>query len=777
MRRMGNGRGFKIRGLAVFLCLMFLPVSVWAADYYVAVGGDNANDGSAGTPWKSITHALGQAVAGDIIHVAGGTYSVLATGESFPLVMKQEVTVSGANRDTTILDGASAAAVISAVGVNTVTLSNFTISNGKASQGGGINIADSNINITNNIIRNNEAASGAAISAKGFSGTISGNTITANLATDTGGGIRLTDSSGSVSGNVVSNNQAGAGAGFYLTGGTSAITANQITSNTAYMHGGGLYIADCAGSVERNTILSNQATTGSGGGIYAVNFSGSLNNNLIAKNVADAVGGLYASGFDSTSELINNTIADNVGTLAESVGGMQAAGVSSVLKNNIFWNNGADDLYGGLEGAGILNEGAVGISYSLIDDYVGTNNNIYADPAFANAVGSDYSLTAGSPAIDTGTANGAPALDIEGNSRSQGAGVDMGAYESVGFSTPVCGNGVIEPPEECDDGNTADGDGCSSICEIEAATFCEIKTDYTPGVACAQSTVVVNNDAELDAYLVDFGFNGSKYQNLKIKYNVSRSTIDIHSPCKIKLKNNVVLTGDTICLDGRKEVNGFMANADQVTVLSELGHAGFGQGSVINAGELTIRAMRIAKIGKNYQVNVSGAVSVVSTGNVSSSEAIIKTGSTVNAASLLVEALKWATIGLSVDVNVSGAVSVISTNEDAIIKRGAQVDADSLLVEASKEAAIGGAAQIAITGNMSLISTGSVGSSEVVIKRGATVSADNLNMASGKWTTLKNNVVVTTIGNFHMEAVSPEKCSIAGSATINAGSTSGNCLE
>ena len=31
----------------------------------------------------------------------------------------------------------------------------------------------------------------------------------------------------------------------------------------------------------------------------------------------------------------------------------------------------------------------------------------------------------------------------------------------------VCGNGVVESEEECDDGNTDDGDGCSSVCEIE----------------------------------------------------------------------------------------------------------------------------------------------------------------------------------------------------------------------------------------------------------------------------------------------------------------------
>ena len=37
---------------------------------------------------------------------------------------------------------------------------------------------------------------------------------------------------------------------------------------------------------------------------------------------------------------------------------------------------------------------------------------------------------------------------------------------------PVCGNGTIEGAEECDDGNTSDGDGCSSTCQIEVAEVC-----------------------------------------------------------------------------------------------------------------------------------------------------------------------------------------------------------------------------------------------------------------------------------------------------------------
>jgi cysteine-rich repeat protein len=36
----------------------------------------------------------------------------------------------------------------------------------------------------------------------------------------------------------------------------------------------------------------------------------------------------------------------------------------------------------------------------------------------------------------------------------------------------VCGNGLLEGIEQCDDLNTADGDGCSSFCQIEPFYLC-----------------------------------------------------------------------------------------------------------------------------------------------------------------------------------------------------------------------------------------------------------------------------------------------------------------
>ncbi|WP_437792108.1 DUF4215 domain-containing protein [Sorangium sp. So ce693] len=40
------------------------------------------------------------------------------------------------------------------------------------------------------------------------------------------------------------------------------------------------------------------------------------------------------------------------------------------------------------------------------------------------------------------------------------------------FSPAMCGDGIVSPPEECDDGNTVNGDGCSAECILELDDIC-----------------------------------------------------------------------------------------------------------------------------------------------------------------------------------------------------------------------------------------------------------------------------------------------------------------
>lgn len=52
---------------------------------------------------------------------------------------------------------------------------------------------------------------------------------------------------------------------------------------------------------------------------------------------------------------------------------------------------------------------------------------------------------------------------------------------------PACGNGVIESGEQCDDGNTADGDGCGATCAVEVSTIVD---EVEPNNAPVQATPV-----------------------------------------------------------------------------------------------------------------------------------------------------------------------------------------------------------------------------------------------------------------------------------------------
>lgn len=48
-------------------------------------------------------------------------------------------------------------------------------------------------------------------------------------------------------------------------------------------------------------------------------------------------------------------------------------------------------------------------------------------------------------------------------------------WDPTDFPTrATCGDGIVEPGETCDDGNTRDGDGCSATCTVEAGWTCGV---------------------------------------------------------------------------------------------------------------------------------------------------------------------------------------------------------------------------------------------------------------------------------------------------------------
>ncbi|MFH2007580.1 MAG: kelch repeat-containing protein [bacterium] len=61
-----------------------------------------------------------------------------------------------------------------------------------------------------------------------------------------------------------------------------------------------------------------------------------------------------------------------------------------------------------------------------------------------------------------------------------GCGATCDAWVTTSCTAPVCGNGVVEPGEDCDDGNLRSHDGCSSCCTAEAPTWEQLYPTTSP---------------------------------------------------------------------------------------------------------------------------------------------------------------------------------------------------------------------------------------------------------------------------------------------------------
>ncbi|MDD5469881.1 MAG: DUF4215 domain-containing protein, partial [Candidatus Peribacteraceae bacterium] len=93
---------------------------------------------------------------------------------------------------------------------------------------------------------------------------------------------------------------------------------------------------------------------------------------------------------------------------------------------------------------------------------------------------------------------------------------------------PVCGNGKVETGEECDDGNTQDGDGCSSVCKKEAVEGWNLQRTFEassgkkfsaeqPAPAGGQYTLLLAGDFDRDQRVSagDLGFLAAKYGSVR----------------------------------------------------------------------------------------------------------------------------------------------------------------------------------------------------------------------------------------------------------------------
>jgi len=262
-----------------------------------------------------------------------------------------------------------------------------------------------------------------------------------------------------------------------------------INGNMAQVAGGGVAALHSSSPTISRCIISGNTGGSWGGGVLCLDSSSpTITNCLITANVVLGAGN-GGGGIDcwqaSFPLIVNSTISGNV--VSQFGGGIFSHDTSSpTVKNSIIWGNIPNQIQGF----------ASTVTYSDVQDGYSGAGNIASDPLFVG--GGNYHLTANSPCIDTGTSNGAPDTDLEGNSRPQGAGYDMGAYEFVSSSSPPsvstdAASSIISSSATLN--GTVNPNGTSTTVTFEYG----ISTSYVSAITATQSPLTGTNSQSVSA--------------------------------------------------------------------------------------------------------------------------------------------------------------------------------------------------------------------------------------------------------------------------------------
>ena len=202
-------------------------------------------------------------------------------------------------------------------------------------------------------IRNGYQSDGGGIYCYNSSPTITGNTITGNMAGDHGGGMfNGSSSSPTVTDCAFIGNSAGTvGGGMHNDTSSPTVTDCAFSGNSAPERGGGMSNSYSYPTVTDCAFIGNSGGLG-GGGMRSVNSSPTVTNCTFSQNWAHGGGGMANSV--SSSTVTNCTFSGNSAT-ATNGGGMSNWGSSNpTVSNCTFSGNSAAEAGGGMNNYGGL---------------------------------------------------------------------------------------------------------------------------------------------------------------------------------------------------------------------------------------------------------------------------------------------------------------------------------------------------------------------------------------------------------------------------------------
>jgi hypothetical protein len=331
--------------------------------------------------------------------------------------------------------------------------------------GGGLFVNGQVVQLSNDVFRHNDGggnAGGGGVDDRATTFTATGCTFDSNSALGTNGGngnnagdggfggaVLVSVNGGTATftqdlfvGNTANNGINGTGGAIDAVVGTLTISQSQFTANAASDVGGAVYFGGTTLSVTDSTFNSN-----SGGALQDVDSTTvTLTNDTFTGNTTPGDGGALDIEQSGTATLLNDTITGNTAvfggglvTFPDGLGGQEFVVQNTIIALNTapmgpdietggvhFVDNGGN-LIGNLSGVSGFGAGTLtGVNPQL--GPLANNGGFVAGAPGDQQVVQTEALLAGSPAIGTGVATGAPAADERGFGRVIGR-IDIGAFE------------------------------------------------------------------------------------------------------------------------------------------------------------------------------------------------------------------------------------------------------------------------------------------------------------------------------------------------------------